>query len=132
MSIRFIQPCPTCGRRIQVRAATLGQMIECPHCHARFHAEDSNSQRSGMLDSVGQDASVASERSVFEEPCADSIQSIEGVEADLTDFEVDHAPQSLSGEDLLEKAKQVLAADLKARLDDSVGVSTMGASAKNI
>lgn len=36
MSVRFIESCPTCGRRIHLRVALLGKAVECPHCHCEF------------------------------------------------------------------------------------------------
>lgn len=42
MSVRFTQSCPTCGRRIQVRASLMGCDVRCQHCDAVFVAlEDS-------------------------------------------------------------------------------------------
>lgn len=38
MSIRVTQSCPTCGRRVQVRAALLGYDVVCPHCQSEFRA----------------------------------------------------------------------------------------------
>ena len=38
MSIKFTQSCPTCGRRIQVRASLLGCTVGCQHCKAEFTA----------------------------------------------------------------------------------------------
>lgn len=38
MSIRYTQPCPTCGRRIQVQASLMGHSVACPHCSAEFVA----------------------------------------------------------------------------------------------
>ena len=43
--IRFSQSCPTCGRRIQVRASLLGSTVACQHCSAEFTA-------TGMSDDV--------------------------------------------------------------------------------
>lgn len=40
MSIRFSQSCPTCGRRIEVRAALLGHIVACQHCGCEFVASD--------------------------------------------------------------------------------------------
>ena len=42
MSVRFTQSCPTCGRRIEVRASLLGCDVRCQHCHAVFvaHQDD--------------------------------------------------------------------------------------------
>jgi len=39
MSVRFTQCCPTCGRRIQIRATLLGCTVACQHCRAEFVAE---------------------------------------------------------------------------------------------
>ena len=39
MSVRFTQCCPTCGRRIQIRATLLGCTVACQHCQAEFVAE---------------------------------------------------------------------------------------------
>ncbi|QDU96432.1 hypothetical protein [Lignipirellula cremea] len=36
----FIQRCPTCNRRLEVRVNYLGKMIACRHCRARFEARD--------------------------------------------------------------------------------------------
>jgi ribosomal protein L37AE/L43A len=36
--IRFNQSCPTCGRRVQVRASLLGSSVSCQHCNAEFIA----------------------------------------------------------------------------------------------
>ena len=36
----FLQECPTCGRRLQVRVKYLGRDLECPHCSGRFLARD--------------------------------------------------------------------------------------------
>jgi len=38
MSIRFTQSCPTCGRRVQVRASLIGYTVACQHCNAEFLA----------------------------------------------------------------------------------------------
>jgi len=38
MSIRFTQSCPTCGRRIDIRATLLGCTVACQHCGAAFTA----------------------------------------------------------------------------------------------
>ncbi|MEM9826291.1 MAG: response regulator [Planctomycetota bacterium] len=39
MSIRVTQSCPTCGRRVQFRAALLGYKVACPHCQSEFRAQ---------------------------------------------------------------------------------------------
>ncbi|MDA8743673.1 response regulator [Rubripirellula amarantea] len=38
MSIRFTQSCPTCGRRVQIRASLVGYNVVCQHCSAEFVA----------------------------------------------------------------------------------------------
>lgn len=37
-STHFIQDCPTCGRKLQVRLVYLGKQVSCRHCHAQFLA----------------------------------------------------------------------------------------------
>ena len=36
----FVQECPTCGRRLQIRVDYLGKRVGCRHCGARFDARD--------------------------------------------------------------------------------------------
>ena len=36
----FVQQCPTCGRKLQVRLEYLGRRVSCQHCHAEFKACD--------------------------------------------------------------------------------------------
>ena len=36
----FIQECPTCGRRLQVRVTYLGKHVACKHCQGQFVASD--------------------------------------------------------------------------------------------
>ena len=38
----FVQSCPTCGRRLQVRIEYLGKEVMCQHCRAHFNASDSS------------------------------------------------------------------------------------------
>ena len=40
----FIQPCSTCGRRLQVRVVDLGKALLCQHCGAELTAEDPDSR----------------------------------------------------------------------------------------
>ena len=46
MSVRFTQSCPTCGRRLQIRAALLGCTVACQHCRAEFVAESADDRSS--------------------------------------------------------------------------------------
>ncbi len=36
----FVQECPTCGRRLQIRVAYLGKRLYCQHCGGPFFAAD--------------------------------------------------------------------------------------------
>ncbi len=36
----FVQECPTCGRRVQVRVDYLGRGMICQHCSGEFIARD--------------------------------------------------------------------------------------------
>jgi hypothetical protein len=47
----FIQECPTCGRRLQVRVIYLGKRVACHHCSAKFAACDPQSPEFATLDS---------------------------------------------------------------------------------
>jgi hypothetical protein len=39
----FVQPCPTCGRNLEVRVRYLGRPVICRHCNAKFEACDPSS-----------------------------------------------------------------------------------------
>ncbi|HZZ72803.1 MAG TPA: response regulator [Pirellulales bacterium] len=39
----FVQGCPTCGRKLQIRVAYLGRNVVCQHCQGRFIATDPSS-----------------------------------------------------------------------------------------
>jgi hypothetical protein len=47
----FIQECPTCGRKLQVRVTHLGKRVACHHCSAQFAACDPQSPESPASDS---------------------------------------------------------------------------------
>jgi len=38
--VYFVQECPTCGRRLDVKVNLLGKKILCEHCRASFLATD--------------------------------------------------------------------------------------------
>ena len=42
-STLFVQPCPTCGRSLEVRVRYLGKRVICRHCSAEFEACDPSS-----------------------------------------------------------------------------------------
>ena len=44
-STYFIQGCPTCGRRLQIRVEYLGKRVVCQHCQGNFAASDPSSAR---------------------------------------------------------------------------------------
>ena len=37
----FLQECPTCGRRLQIRVDYLGKRVACQHCQGTFVAAES-------------------------------------------------------------------------------------------
>ena len=41
----FIQECPTCGRRLQIRVEHLGRSVVCKHCQGQLIAADPASVR---------------------------------------------------------------------------------------
>jgi len=47
----FVQECPTCGRKLQVRVEYLGKKVVCRHCAAKFEAYDSSSGSYPPIDS---------------------------------------------------------------------------------
>ncbi|HTN77111.1 MAG TPA: hypothetical protein VL096_17750, partial [Pirellulaceae bacterium] len=36
----FVQDCPTCGRRLQIRVEYLGKRVACQHCRGQFDATE--------------------------------------------------------------------------------------------
>ncbi|MGO9115185.1 MAG: response regulator [Thermoguttaceae bacterium] len=46
----FVQECPTCGRRLQIRVEYLGKRVACQHCQGIFVAADSSSMRGEPVD----------------------------------------------------------------------------------
>ncbi len=38
----FVQECPTCGRRLQIRVEYLGKRVACQHCQGTFVATDAS------------------------------------------------------------------------------------------
>jgi|EndMetStandDraft_3_1072993.scaffolds.fasta_scaffold690298_1 hypothetical protein len=38
--VYYVQECPTCGRRLQIRVVYLGKQVVCQHCLAEFSASD--------------------------------------------------------------------------------------------
>jgi DNA-directed RNA polymerase subunit RPC12/RpoP len=48
----FVQECPTCGRRLQIRVEYLGKAVVCEHCRGRLIARDPASNRYGSYNSV--------------------------------------------------------------------------------
>ena len=36
----FVQECPTCGRRLQIRVEYLGKRVMCQHCQGQLTAAD--------------------------------------------------------------------------------------------
>jgi hypothetical protein len=41
----FVQECPTCGRRLQIRVEYLGRRVVCQHCQGQLVAADPETMR---------------------------------------------------------------------------------------
>lgn len=50
MNHRFVQPCPTCGRKLEIGIELLGRRVACQHCSAEFKAADPTSSQSILDD----------------------------------------------------------------------------------
>jgi len=48
----FVQECPTCGRRLQIRVEYLGKRVVCQHCRGQLVACDPASNRYGPCGSA--------------------------------------------------------------------------------
>ena len=63
----FVQDCPTCGRRLEVRVEYLGRTVKCRHCNGRFEATDRRSNislsDSNLLDRVNELLATGPEQS---------------------------------------------------------------------
>ncbi len=73
----FVQGCPTCGRRLQIRVEYLGRRLVCQHCQGHFQAIDPASARpdyvdrgSALLQRANQLLDSISERSTASRPPA--------------------------------------------------------------
>ncbi len=44
-SMYFVQECPICGRRLQIRVEYLGRNVVCHHCRGKLVAQDPESHR---------------------------------------------------------------------------------------
>ena len=51
MATYFVQECPTCGRRLQIRLKYLGRAVQCQHCEAEFQAFDAATIQAPVSDS---------------------------------------------------------------------------------
>lgn len=66
--VYFVQACPTCGRRVQIRVEHLGRFVVCQHCRGQFLASDPASNRYGSCDSVLMDRADALLKRAAQEP----------------------------------------------------------------
>lgn len=48
----FVQECPTCGRRLQIRVEYLGRNVVCQHCRGQLVACDPATGRSSAANSA--------------------------------------------------------------------------------
>lgn len=46
----FVQECPTCGRRLQIRVEHLGRKVVCQHCQGHLIATDPTSIRCDCME----------------------------------------------------------------------------------
>ena len=46
----FVQECPTCGRRLQIRVEYLGKRVACQHCQGTFVAAEASNSRGEVID----------------------------------------------------------------------------------
>ena len=46
----FVQECPTCGRRVQIRVEHLGKPVACQHCQGTFVAVEPSCVRNEPVD----------------------------------------------------------------------------------
>ncbi len=49
----FVQECPTCGKRMQIRSQYLGMSLTCPNCMDQFVACDETSEDHRFTPSSG-------------------------------------------------------------------------------
>ena len=47
----FVQECPTCGRRLQIRVEHLGRRVVCQHCQGHLIATDPTNARCDCAES---------------------------------------------------------------------------------
>lgn len=48
----FVQECPTCGRRLQIRVKYLGRKVVCRHCQGHLIATDPSNVRCDSAEST--------------------------------------------------------------------------------
>jgi hypothetical protein len=46
----FVQGCPTCGRKLEIRVEYLGKRVACQHCQGRFVAMDPSCAHGDYVD----------------------------------------------------------------------------------
>jgi len=39
-NLHYLQACPICGRRLQIKVEHIGRTVSCFHCHASLLAQD--------------------------------------------------------------------------------------------
>lgn len=48
---RIVQPCPSCKRKLHIRASYVGQTVQCKHCRQQFLVRDPSSSQLILSDS---------------------------------------------------------------------------------
>ena len=68
MVVHFIQGCPSCGRRLRVRAALVNTAVACQHCGQDFVATGNTSPQSGPSVAAPSEARRTLAASIASEP----------------------------------------------------------------
>ena len=71
----FIQDCPTCGRKLNIRVEYLGKKVVCQHCRGPFLAWDQEGAPTGH-ESNPQSASVTTSASMSGTKLMDRAQEL--------------------------------------------------------
>lgn len=71
----YLQVCPICGRRLQVRIEYLGREVICYHCSGSFIASDSGPCSE---ESLGSEYGEIFEHQCHEEPACEDPPVLEG------------------------------------------------------
>ncbi|MBE6425256.1 MAG: hypothetical protein E7029_04585 [Planctomycetaceae bacterium] len=77
-SAYFIQECPTCGKRMQIRSQYLGKSLTCPNCMDQFIASDEPIEGRGLFSIAGNLSIGGTEREFSEHEFQDLLAGCHG------------------------------------------------------